>query len=54
MADIAFGFQAAPASDVHKSDQALYREVMEDCGLAHRLGYRLQGGTLRKVPATAA
>ena len=28
MDDIAFGFQAAPASDVHKSDQALYREVM--------------------------
>lgn len=39
MSDIAFGFQAAPASDVHKSDQALYREVMEDCGLAHRLGF---------------
>jgi hypothetical protein len=28
MGDIAFGFQAAPASEVHKSDQALYREVM--------------------------
>ena len=25
MGDIAFGFQAAPASDAHKSDQALYR-----------------------------
>ena len=25
MGDIAFGFQAAPASDVHKSDQAMYR-----------------------------
>ena len=31
MSDISFGFQAAPASDVHKSDQALYREVMDDC-----------------------
>lgn len=39
MADIAFGFQAAPASDVRKSDQALYREVMEDCALGHRLGF---------------
>lgn len=39
MADITFGFQAAPASDVHKSDQALYREVMDDCALGHRLGY---------------
>jgi hypothetical protein len=26
MNDLAFGFQAAPASDVHKSDQSLYRE----------------------------
>jgi alkanesulfonate monooxygenase SsuD/methylene tetrahydromethanopterin reductase-like flavin-dependent oxidoreductase (luciferase family) len=39
MADIAFGFQAAPASDVRKSDQVLYREVMDDCALGHRLGY---------------
>lgn len=39
MADIAFGFQAAPASDVRKSDQALYREVMDDCALGHRLGF---------------
>jgi alkanesulfonate monooxygenase SsuD/methylene tetrahydromethanopterin reductase-like flavin-dependent oxidoreductase (luciferase family) len=39
MSDIAFGFQAAPASDVHKSDQALYREVMEDCALGRKLGY---------------
>ena len=38
MGDIAFGFQAAPASDVHKSDQALYREVMEDCALGQKLG----------------
>src|SRR6478736_2049717 len=37
--DIAFGFQAAPASEVHKSDQALYREVMEDCALGQKLGY---------------
>ena len=39
MADIRFGFQAAPASDTHKSDQALYREVMDDCALGQRLGY---------------
>ena len=39
MGDIAFGFQAAPASDVHKSDQTLYREVMEDCALGQKLGY---------------
>lgn len=39
MGDIAFGFQAAPASDVAKSDQALYREVMADCALGQRLGY---------------
>lgn len=37
MSDIAFGFQAAPASEVHKSDQALYREVMDDCALCDRL-----------------
>ncbi len=39
MHDIAFGFQAATASDVHKPDQVLYREMMDDCGLCHRLGY---------------
>ena len=39
MGDIAFGFQAAPASGVHKSDQTLYREVMDDCALGQRLGY---------------
>src|SRR5262245_51685438 len=39
MNDLAFGFQAAPASDIHKPDQVLYREVMEDCALGHRLGY---------------
>lgn len=39
MGDIAFGFQAAPASDIHKTDQALYREVMDDCALGHRLGF---------------
>ena len=39
MGDIAFGFQAAPASEVHKSDHALYREVMDDCALGHKLGY---------------
>src|SRR5258708_4447765 len=39
MNDLAFGFQAAPASDIHKSDQALYREVMEDCALGRKLGF---------------
>ena len=39
MNDIAFGFQAAPASEVHKSDQALYREVMADCALGQKLGF---------------
>ena len=39
MGDIAFGFQAAPASDAHKSDQALYREVMDDCALGQKLGF---------------
>lgn len=37
--EVAFGFQAAPASAAHKPDQALYREVMDDCALGHRLGY---------------
>ncbi len=39
MNDLAFGFQAAPASDIHKPDQALYREVMEDCALGGKLGF---------------
>jgi alkanesulfonate monooxygenase SsuD/methylene tetrahydromethanopterin reductase-like flavin-dependent oxidoreductase (luciferase family) len=39
MNDLAFGFQAAPASDSHKSDQVLYREVMEDCALGRKLGF---------------
>lgn len=39
MHDISFGFQAAPATETAKSDQTLYREVMEDCALGHRLGY---------------
>lgn len=39
MSDIAFGFQAAPASEAPKSDQALYREVMDDCALCDRLGF---------------
>lgn len=38
MPDLTFGFQAAPASDVRKPDQALYREVMDECALGHRLG----------------
>ena len=39
MQDIAFGFQAAAAGEGGKSDAALYRELMEDCALGHKLGY---------------
>src|SRR5258708_15431919 len=43
MNDLASGFQAAPASDIHKSDPALYREVMEDCALGRKLGFAAAG-----------
>lgn len=39
MQDLTFGFQAAPATDVPKADQTLYREVMQDCALGRKLGY---------------
>ncbi len=39
MGDIALGFQEAPASDLDKSDRALYREVMDNCTFGHKLGF---------------
>ena len=39
MGDISFGFQAAAAGDGGKSDHELYRDLMEDCALGHKLGY---------------
>jgi alkanesulfonate monooxygenase SsuD/methylene tetrahydromethanopterin reductase-like flavin-dependent oxidoreductase (luciferase family) len=39
MGDIAFGFQAAAAGDGGKSDQDLYRDLMQDCELGQKLGY---------------
>src|SRR5437762_11208073 len=39
MDDISFGFQAAAAGDGGQSDHELYRDLMEDCALGHRLGY---------------
>src|SRR6195256_3405926 len=39
MHDIAFGFQAAAAGDGGQSDDQLYRDLMSDCALGHRLGY---------------
>ena len=34
-----FGFQAAAAGDGGQSDHELYRDLMEDCALGHKLGY---------------
>jgi len=39
MQDIAFGFQAAAAGGGGEPDSTLYRELMEDCALGHKLGY---------------
>ncbi len=39
MGDITFGFQAAAAGDGGQSDQELYRDLMRDCELGHKLGY---------------
>jgi alkanesulfonate monooxygenase SsuD/methylene tetrahydromethanopterin reductase-like flavin-dependent oxidoreductase (luciferase family) len=39
MNDITFGFQAAAAGEPGRSDAALYRDLMDDCALGHRLGY---------------
>ena len=39
MQDVLFGFQAAAADAAGVPDDQLYREVMEDCALGHKLGY---------------
>ena len=39
MQDIAFGFQAAAADVAGVPDHQLYRDLMSDCELGHRLGY---------------
>lgn len=38
MTGIRFGFQAAAGED-GQSDAALYRDLIADCELGHRLGY---------------
>ena len=39
MNDIRFGFQAAASDVAGVPDQQLYRDLMSDCALGHRLGY---------------
>ena len=39
MQDISFGFQAAAADVAGVPDEELYRDLMSDCELGHRLGY---------------
>src|SRR5260370_1081359 len=39
MEDVRFGFQAAAADVAGVPDQHLYRDLMADCALGHRLGY---------------
>jgi alkanesulfonate monooxygenase SsuD/methylene tetrahydromethanopterin reductase-like flavin-dependent oxidoreductase (luciferase family) len=39
MQDVSFGFQAAAAGETGRSDQDLYRDMMDDCALGSRLGY---------------
>jgi len=39
MQDVLFGFQAAAADAAGVHDQQLYRDLMADCALGHRLGY---------------
>ena len=39
MQDISFGFQAAAADVAGVPDHQLYRDLMSDCELGHRLGY---------------
>lgn len=39
MKDVSFGFQAAVAGEAGRSDQQLYRDLLEDCALGSRLGY---------------
>ena len=39
MDDVSFGFQAAAAGEGHESDDELYRDLIDDCALGHKLGY---------------
>ena len=39
MQDVSFGFQAAAADVAGVPDDQLYRDLMSDCELGHRLGY---------------
>jgi alkanesulfonate monooxygenase SsuD/methylene tetrahydromethanopterin reductase-like flavin-dependent oxidoreductase (luciferase family) len=39
MEDVLFGFQAAAAGEADVSDRELYRDLIADCALGHRLGY---------------
>jgi alkanesulfonate monooxygenase SsuD/methylene tetrahydromethanopterin reductase-like flavin-dependent oxidoreductase (luciferase family) len=39
MGDVLFGFQAAAAGEAGVSDWDLYRDLLTDCALGHKLGY---------------
>jgi alkanesulfonate monooxygenase SsuD/methylene tetrahydromethanopterin reductase-like flavin-dependent oxidoreductase (luciferase family) len=39
MQDVLFGFQAAAADAAGVPDHQLYRDLMADCELGHKLGY---------------
>jgi alkanesulfonate monooxygenase SsuD/methylene tetrahydromethanopterin reductase-like flavin-dependent oxidoreductase (luciferase family) len=39
MTDLLFGFQAAAADVAGVPDHELYRDLLEDCALGHKLGY---------------
>ena len=39
MQDVSFGFQAAASDVAGVPDAQLYRELMADCDLGHRLGF---------------
>jgi alkanesulfonate monooxygenase SsuD/methylene tetrahydromethanopterin reductase-like flavin-dependent oxidoreductase (luciferase family) len=39
MTDVLFGFQAAAADVAGVPDHELYRDLLEDCALGHKLGY---------------
>ena len=39
MQDVRFGFQAAAADVAGIPDDQLYRDLIADCALGHRLGY---------------
>ena len=39
MQDVSFGFQAAASDVAGVPDAQLYRDLMSDCELGHKLGY---------------